>query len=184
MLIRKNLQGSKKSHMFLPDFIAKSVTDIDFDLLTTLGVKSCFIDLDGTVVSRGEFEVRADIVAVLKKADQSMFIATNRPKSRDLKTLQHDLKATGVIHPHGLWGKPFKRYYRTGLKEHGFDKHEVVMIGDRYLQDIYGANRAGMYTLLIGDKLGASKGIGDKLLSKAEHSVTHFIAKCKYTGKV
>lgn len=162
---------------FLPNFIADSVANIDFKWLHAQGIRACLIDLDGTVVPRATFEVGNDIKKVLRNAPIKLYIATNRPKSRDLKNLREDLRADGVIHPKGMFGKPFKRYFETACRELHLDRSEVAMIGDRFLQDIYGANRAGISTILISDKIGAPQGWIDKQLSDTERKLAQRIAK-------
>lgn len=158
-----------------PDFIAQDITDIDFAYLKRLGITTCFIDLDGTVVDRGRFEVSSTFKAALKQSGMDIKIATNRPRSRSLKRLKEDLGATGVIHPHGLFGKPTKHYIRSALKEYGLKKEEVIMIGDRYIQDILGANRSAIYSLAVS-RLGRSVGPIDQAFSYYEK---RFYAKAK-----
>ena len=175
MLVRSTKIGTKKpSGITKPDFIALDIQDIDFELLATYGIKACFIDLDGTVVDKGTYNVSEGIIKTLRGTKMKIYIATNRPKSRDLKNLRELLNASGVIHPHKFWGKPFKRYFENGLKDINLQRHEVVMIGDRYVQDIIGANRAGIYSLLV-KKLDKPKGFLDEMISKAER---------KYTDKI
>lgn len=134
-----------------PDFIVDTVQSIDFEMLAQHGIKACLIDLDGTVVKRGTYDVSETIKVTLKRASQVMdiYIATNRPKSRDLKNLKNDIYAKGVIHPKFIYGKPTKRYFTTGLLQIGVPPEQAVMIGDRRIQDIFGANRAGVYSLLV-----------------------------------
>lgn len=172
MLERSNLPKFKQANWrFQPDFIAESVGDIDFTYLASRGVKACFIDLDGTVVAKATYDVDPAVSSALQAAKIPIYIATNRPKSRELKNLKADLAATGIIHPRGLHPKPSKSYYRTALAEHNFKPHEVIMIGDRYLQDIWGGNRAGLLTLVV-HKTGSSIGRFDRSLSKLEALAT------------
>lgn len=176
MLMNPRLLSSKKQgFVFQPDIIAKSITDIDFKYLKKRGITSCFIDLDGTVVSRGTFEVDKRIGKVLSNSGLNIHVATNRPKGRSLQNLKEDLYAVSVIHPHGLFGKPSKRYYTNALKELKLKPSEVVMIGDRFIQDMLGANRAGICSLLVY-KLGATKGRMDQSISWLEKSFTKFIS--------
>jgi uncharacterized protein len=172
MLVRPKLSSQKKPRLGIqPDFIAESITEVDFGYLKKLGITTCFIDLDGTTVSRGTFEVDRHIAKVLSKSGLAIHIATNRPKSRSLKSLKEDLHAQSVIHPDGIFAKPSKRYYTGALKELGLEPHEVVMMGDRYIQDTIGANRAGIYSLIV-HKLGAAKGKGDLYFSMLEQRFT------------
>ena len=43
------------------------------------------------------------------------------------------------------------RYYRYLLSELGGESKNTIMIGDKLWQDIFGSNRAGMYSLLVDD---------------------------------
>lgn len=171
MLKKQLTKKTSRWQRFDPDYIAKSVLDVDFEYLAKQGIKAGLIDLDGTVVQRGKFIVSLQLSKQLHKQPLDLYIATNRPKSRDLKDLREQLNAKGVIHPIGLYGKPFARYYSQAASEHGLLPNQVVMIGDRYIQDIYGANSAGLKTVLIC-KIDKPKGIADKLLSQIERRRT------------
>lgn len=170
----KQLPPGKRA-FFKPEYLAESVIDIDFDALFKKGIKAAFIDLDGTVVIRGTFNVSSKITTKLKLQPLDIYIATNRPKSRDLKNLKETLHAKGVIHPKGLVGKPFAQYYKNGLAEVKLAPNETIMIGDRYIQDIIGANLAGLHTLVVV-KLDKPTNWFDKLLSALERSLTRLIS--------
>lgn len=177
MKVRFTTTETKKAKFTLyPDFISESIKTVDFNYLHERGIKACLIDLDGTVVNRGTFDVDLAIGAALMKSGLKIYIATNRPKSRSLKNLKEDLYATDVIHPKGMYGKPSKRYYLNALKAVGFKQHETVMIGDRYIQDILGANRAGIYSLLV-NKLGANHDKIDRFISNKEKDFTQSLLK-------
>ncbi len=161
---------------FWPDIICKSIVDVDFTYLKKLGVTTCLIDLDGTVVGRGTFEVDTRIAKALAKSGLKIHIATNRTKSRSLHNLKQDLHADSVIHPRGIFGKPSKRYYVNALKALKLQPTQVVMIGDRFIQDMLGANRAGIYSLLV-HKLGPSMGSVDRYISKRERLFTERLTR-------
>ncbi|MDQ3123252.1 MAG: HAD-IA family hydrolase [bacterium] len=160
-----------------PDFVAENVHTIDFELLKSYGIRTCFIDLDNTVVERDMFDVSEDIKAALRQSGMQIFIATNRPKSRDLKNLRESLNASGVIHPYSIFPKPTKHYFLHALKTNNLRAHETVMIGDRYLQDVLGANRAGIYSLLV-HKLGKPHSLLENFISGIERRLTS-----KYTRR-
>ncbi|MBC7708212.1 HAD-IA family hydrolase [Polaromonas sp.] len=178
MFIRLDLPAIKRAKFSVsPDFIAPTVASIEFKFLAAHGIKACFIDLDGTSVSKATHTVSPEIKQALKQADLPIYIATNRPQNQELKNLQQDLSAAGVIHPAGIYAKPTKRYYASALAVHNLEAHEVVMIGDRYLQDVFGANRAGLYSLVVY-KNGETIGLLDQLLSRLEAWLTRI-----FTGR-
>lgn len=176
MYIANTAVSKKKRFSFKPDFIAESVQAIDFIYLKGKGITTCFIDLDGTVVERGAYDMEQSLSESLKNSGMNIKIATNRPKSRTLKNLKNSLHATGVIHPRGLRGKPAKSYIANALNEYELEPKQVVMIGDRFVQDILGANRSGVYSLLVY-KLGRSRGVFDKFISSLEKKYTQRIIK-------
>lgn len=176
-MLRRNSDLSKKPRLsFKPDFLAENIASIDFEYLKRLGVTTCFIDLDGTVVGRATFKVPENTTKALKNSGLDIKIATNRPRSRSLENLEHQLHASGVIHPEGIYAKPTKHYYQNALKKFGLKPTQVVMIGDRLLQDISGANRSGIYSLQVY-KVGPSIGAFDKALSRLEWQATEQLLK-------
>lgn len=162
-----------------PDYIATALTDIDFNYLHSQGYKAVFIDLDGTVVARGTYDVDPAITNILRTQPLPVYIATNRPKSRDLKNLKDSLHAQGVIHPKGFAGKPFPSYFKQACLDQGYQPHEVVMIGDRYIQDIIGANGAGLATIIVY-KLDRPTNHFDTVLSACERKLTSYFER-QYT---
>ena len=66
--------------MWLPRYMARSVAEIDFAFLYSQGYRTCLIDLDGTVVERGMYEVSDKTKQALCGQRLQVFIATNRPK--------------------------------------------------------------------------------------------------------
>lgn len=183
MLISNKLPAIKRPlQSFLPDFVAIDVTGIDFAFLSARGIKACFIDLDGTTVPRDSHRVCMEIQHALKDAGMPIYIATNRPVTRDLKNLQQDLSAVGIIQPKGAFSKPSKRYFRTGLARYGLKPHEVVMVGDRFWQDIFGANRAGIYSLVVS-KNGEALGRLDRTVSRFEYVYLAWL-KRRYFDKI
>lgn len=176
---KKEFVRRGRKSLFKPDFIASSVADIDFAFLKSLGITTLLIDLDGTVVERGKYEVNENVIKILKKQPFKIYIATNRPMKRNLMNLVEHLNAQGAVHPKGILGKPFPQYYKNVLAEKHLQKTEVAMVGDRILQDIWGANLAGLTTVAIR-KQDEPIGLFDKILSASEAGYLQRIAK-KYT---
>jgi hypothetical protein len=141
--------GSSEGKNFCPEYIANTVADIDFTYLYKSGVKALLIDLDGTVVNRSKYKVPKSITKALEMQPLEVYIATNRPESRDLKNLKKLLHARGVVYPRGIWGKPSKRYFLRALSILNLRPDQVAMIGDRYIQDVYGSKKAGLHSILV-----------------------------------
>lgn len=161
---------------FTPDFIADSVLDVDFQYLERIGIKAVLIDLDDTVVEHGAYAVSPAVQSFLKRQKLKLYVATNRPKSRDLRNLRRHLSASAILHPVGLWIKPFRRYYAQAGRLDGYSPEQLVMVGDRYIQDVFGANAAGIRTVVVR-KLGRPRGPIDRLLSRIESRRTAKLAR-------
>lgn len=151
---------------FRPDYIADSITEIDFSYLQKLGIRAVLVDLDGTVVHPRKYEVADSISDVLRSQPLNVFIATNR-QNHNLRNLKSQLHAEDVVHSRGVWVKPFARYYKNALSAVRLSPQQVAMIGDRYIQDIYGANRVGITTVLVR-RLGRPVNGIDKFISNGE----------------
>lgn len=163
------IQPNKKpSNSWKPDFWAKTVADIDFVYLKKRGIKNCLIDLDGTVVERGMVDVAISVIEKLRKANVKIAIATNRPPGRAMGNLKQDLSAIGIAQPEAAYAKPTRKYYDNALRHFDFLANETVMIGDRYFQDIFGANRSGLYSLLV-EHIEGNVRLRDKIVGWLQH---------------
>jgi len=56
--------------------------------------------------------------------------------------------------------KPYPALWLQAQKEMGFDFSRAVMVGDRYLQDIFGAKRLGMITVKVNQGSHAGEALG------------------------
>lgn len=148
----------KERPLVVPDFRAKSVLDIDFKALKKLGVKHVLVDVDLTLrkklSSKLEAEVQEYIVNNIKDHGfKSVNLASNNMFS--LKNFSEPLNA-GVFQPFfsGGWlvRKPSQKFYQKILKALNAKPEECVMIGDKLHADVYGANVAGIHTILVTPK--------------------------------
>jgi HAD superfamily hydrolase (TIGR01662 family) len=64
--------------------------------------------------------------------------------------------------------KPYPALWHQAQKEMGFDFSKAVMVGDRYLQDIFGAKRLGMITVKVNQGAHADEAI-DEAFAAYQH---------------
>jgi len=137
----------------LPNYLAKNFRHIDYDVLTEAGVRHLVFDVDNTLVSFGKDSMRLDDLEFFVKLGrhpkiESIRLATNSPQGH-----HHIAKELGVhvtaARPTAF--KPLPRFYHKviGGIEGRPQPHEVAMIGDKLVQDIWGANHVGMTTVLV-----------------------------------
>lgn len=151
----RELKKKKGTPRFVPDYMATSLLDVDFELLKRRGIKYIAFDADSTLVpSRGKL-LDPKTEAFLKKY-RPMFedwcIASNRI-TNDLLGLAksmdaHVIQATIVVR------KPQLRFFKWVLDYFKAKKSsEIAMVGDKLIADMFGANRAGMTTVWV-EKIG------------------------------
>lgn len=141
--------------LFMPDFTAKNVLDIDFKKIKSLGVKHILIDLDLTLRKkmsrRLEPQVNEFLINSIKDLGfSSISIASNN--MLNLRKYGIPLSAH-IFQPYikGFWliRKPNLKFYTRILTFLKAKPADCVMIGDKLRADVFGGNRAGMYTVLV-----------------------------------
>lgn len=148
---------------FIPDYRASSVTDIDFDELRRRGVCCVALDVDGTLVPfRGIKLDKAtrQFIRIEKPAMDQWCIASNRITSTlDIvaEVLDMPIVATSF-----RVRKPKQEYFNKLIAHFGVAPEKIVMIGDKLLADVWGANRAGLVTILVQPR--GTDGIHDRVV--------------------
>ena len=137
---------------FMPHYISLSVADIDFEALAQAGLKHVFIDVDGTLAAFGENIVEPRIVTALNDARTagyitSLILASNT--RRNLDEVVRQLKPDVVMQSSGLRFKPRRGFFTAALHAAGVTAQSSVMIGDKLIQDIWGARTSGFTTVLV-----------------------------------
>ena len=128
---------------------AASILEIEYERLFDSGIRGLLFDLDHTLGPRHMAALPPESDRLLRRLRALGFgvgILTNRrfasadPVIRDLSqdypTIHHAQK-------------PSRRSYRALLDRLGVRAEAAAMIGDRRFTDIYGANRLGIYSILV-----------------------------------
>lgn len=145
----KKIQYEKND--WLPTYFAEGVVDIDYAYLKAQGIEAMMFDLDHTILRHGSYDVDEDNVAALRNSGMRVFIATNRRKSSGLDDIKSMISAEGIMFAQSTTiAKPSKEYYRLAAEMTGLGAEQVAMVGDRLVQDIWGANRSGLTTVMVG----------------------------------
>lgn len=141
----------------LPDLIASSVADIDIDTLKKLKVGCMIIDIDDTLVTRRGRELDEHIAHHLDRirhAGIELVVGSNT--RRDITALAASINARTV--ERGRWRyKPMKYFFSHILATINLPPDRIVMVGDRVINDVVGAKRTGIQTILVlplGRQLG------------------------------
>lgn len=160
----RKIKREKYTPYFVPDYIATSVTDIDFEALKKAGVKYLAFDADSTLMEyRGK--VIADTTINYLEEQKPLFdgicIATNRVL-KDLDPVADSIGAD-LIQAKRLARKPKKKFFKRVLEQYKALPEEIAMIGDKLVADMYGAKRMGFVTVWVA-RMGERDSVWDRAL--------------------
>lgn len=133
--------------LFLPDEHVKSIFDIDVNNLQKIGIKGIVIDLDNTLVPWNVRSAPDDVVTWLNELNKSninVIVFSNNNRER-VSFFCQPINKPYIARAK----KPLGRSFRKARKQMGLKKSEMAVIGDQLLTDVFGGNRAGLYTILV-----------------------------------
>ena len=119
---------------FYPGDYVDSTYVIDFDKLYAEGYRGLIFDIDNTLVPHG---ARADerakkLFAHLKELGYTCCLLSNNKEPR-VKMFNDDVQVN----------------YKKAMEKMGTDEKNTLFVGDQIFTDVYGANRAGIRTILV-----------------------------------
>ena len=131
---------------FYPDEYLDSTYEIDFDALYQEGYRGIIFDIDNTLVRHGEpaDERAMALFSHLKELGFSCMLLSNNKEPR--VKMFNDAVQVSYIHKAGK-PKPFN--YKKAMEQMGTDTTNTIFVGDQIFTDIYGANLAGIRSILV-----------------------------------
>lgn len=131
---------------FYPGEYVDSAYGIDFDTLYAEGYRGIIFDIDNTLVPHGApADARAiALFAHLKELGYRCTLLSNNKEPR-VKSFND---AVGVSYIHKA-GKPKPANYRRAMQQMGTTEEDTLFVGDQIFTDVYGANLAGIRTILV-----------------------------------
>jgi hypothetical protein len=131
---------------FYPDEYLDSTYVIDFEMLYQKGYRGVIFDIDNTLVPHGApADERAKaLFARLKKIGFSCCLISNNQRPR-VEMFNRDIQVKFIEDAH----KPSTKNYRKAMELMGTDTSNTLFVGDQLFTDVYGANRTGIYSILV-----------------------------------
>lgn len=129
---------------FYPDKLITSVYTLDWEQLSRR-YKGVIFDIDNTLVPHGA-PADAQAVCLFEKIHSlgmKTMLVSNNGEAR-VKPFADKVKTEYVYKA----GKPKKKGYEAAVKKMGAKAEQILFIGDQIFTDVWGANRAGMDTML------------------------------------
>lgn len=131
---------------FYPGECAPSTYGIDFQAFYEKGYRGILFDVDNTLVPHGA-PATPEAVAFFEKLRQIGFatcLISNNGKER----VEPFAKAIDSPFLYKA-GKPSRKGYQEAMSIMGVEKERAMFVGDQVFTDVFGANRCGMYTVLV-----------------------------------
>ncbi|MCF0131858.1 MAG: HAD-IIIA family hydrolase [Pseudobutyrivibrio sp.] len=130
-----------------PDEYLKSTYDIDFARLYQEGYRGVIFDIDNTLVPHGApADDRA--VALFKELHDIGFqskLLSNNKEPRVKNFCEQVIYATYIFRAN----KPSKEGYLRACEDMGTTVDNTLFVGDQILTDIWGANNAGIRSIMV-----------------------------------
>ena len=131
---------------FYPKEYLDSTYQIDFEKMYRQGYRGIIFDIDNTLVPHG---LPADERALalfrrLKSIGYKVTMLSNNKEPR-VKMFCDAVEAPYIYKA----GKPKPEKYRQDLKNMGTDNRNTLFVGDQLFTDVWGANKAGIYAILV-----------------------------------
>ncbi|MEW6572594.1 MAG: YqeG family HAD IIIA-type phosphatase [Bacillota bacterium] len=147
--------------LLIPRLYVDSVFDLQPEFLKKKGIRAVILDLDNTLITRGEERAEPRILKWIESLRQNGFklcIVSNNSRTKGGK-IASNLGLPGVFRAVKPRGRPF----RKALALLGTRPGETAMVGDQLFTDVLGGNRLGLYTVLVSS-LGGPDFIATRLI--------------------
>lgn len=131
---------------FYPGECVSSAYQIDFKELHKEGYRGVLFDIDNTLVPHGApADKRAKkLFEGLRRLGMETCLISNNQIER-VKGFANEVGTKFIENAH----KPSTRNYLYAMKLMGTDRRNTIFVGDQLFTDVYGANRAGIRTILV-----------------------------------
>lgn len=131
---------------FYPKEYVDSAYEIPYEEFYKKGMRGIIFDIDNTLVPHGEpaDERAMELFARLRRAGFHCCLLSNNKKPR----VASFAAQVGCSYLYKA-GKPGRAGYERAMHQMGTSVRSTLFVGDQLFTDVYGANRTGMYSILV-----------------------------------
>jgi HAD superfamily phosphatase (TIGR01668 family) len=147
MLKWKDMEGAMITGRFYPSVTVGGIGDITAELLKKHDIKGLILDMDNTLVPNHSAQIDDKTlkwIEDLLSAGYKMCIVSNARRKRVEQFIDR-VKLPAV---HNAMKPRMTAFTRAGTMM-GIPNKHIAVVGDQLFTDIYGGNRAGMFTILV-----------------------------------
>ena len=131
---------------YYPSEYAEDVFSIDYAELYRRGCRAILFDIDNTLVAHGadSTEEVDELFRHIHSIGLKTLLLSNNNKKR-IERFNQNIHTTYLEEA----GKPDPSCYLKAVEMLGVTREETIVVGDQLFTDIYGANRAGIASILV-----------------------------------
>lgn len=131
---------------FYPKKYIDSVYQFPFHDFYKRGIKGVIFDIDNTLVPHGSpaDEKAVALFQMLKDLGMETCLLSNNKELR-VSSFAGQVDSRYIYKA----GKPSVKNYEKAMEWIGTDRKTTIFVGDQLFTDVYGANRAGVYSVLV-----------------------------------
>ena len=131
---------------FYPCMYIDSTYDIDFEQLKKDGKAGVIFDIDNTLVRHGEpaDERALELFDRLKKIGIDTCLLSNNKRPR-VESFANQVGSKFIFKAN----KPSVAGYKKAMELMNTSTKNTIFVGDQLFTDVYGANRTGMFSILV-----------------------------------
>ena len=158
---------------FYPNEYRNSTYELDFQSYYDKGYRGILFDIDNTLVEHGlpATDRAVKLFEDLRRIGFKICLISNNQEPR-VKPFAELVKSDYIYNAH----KPSTKNYVKAMEIMGTDISNSMFVGDQLFTDVYGANRAKMYTVLV-KPIHPKEEIQIVLKRKLEKIVLYFYKK-------
>lgn len=131
---------------FYPKKYVRSIYSINLKKYYKMGYRGILFDIDNTLVPHGAAatDKAINFFNKLRKIGFKFCLISNNKEER-VKSFATAVDAPYICDAH----KPSTKSYIDAMDIMGTDMEETIFVGDQLFTDVFGGNRANMYTILV-----------------------------------
>lgn len=132
--------------IFYPDYYVEDVFSINYEKLKEMGFNALILDIDNTLVPHGADSTQDvdNLFHMLHRMGWKTLLLSNNNRAR-IERFKANFDSLYIEEA----GKPHPECYHNAVKMLGVEASQVIVIGDQLFTDIFGANRAGLSSILV-----------------------------------
>ncbi|WP_411677660.1 YqeG family HAD IIIA-type phosphatase [Caproicibacter sp.] len=133
--------------LFLPTVSVGKATDITPELIRAMNANAILLDVDNTLALHGSqtpFPGTVEWAKQMRKAGIRLVLVSNNFQKR-----VEPFAAKYGLPFLSLSLKPFPAAYHRAVRRLGVEPEEAVVVGDQIFTDVFGANWAGIKSILL-----------------------------------